>query len=100
MSGSIAGSQRLTVQGRSTAHDPPCLHALHRLEQGRLGVASAGSEHVGVDLTYREHLLTGPLPERRQRGGDLIPAAALGRTLARVPCALDDDLERRLIDVA
>jgi hypothetical protein len=30
-------------------------------QHGRLGVASAGSEHLGVDLTYCEYLLTDPL---------------------------------------
>lgn len=61
------------------------LHPLHRLENGRLGIAGPGRKHLGVDLTDREHQLPRPLTQRHQRSCDLVPAAHLSRGPAPKP---------------
>src|SRR5258708_1758217 len=61
------------------------LHALHRLEYGRLGVEGGCGDHFGIDLTEREPRPTAAHGKRRQGRRDLVATASGGQLSAPKP---------------
>src|SRR5207249_7556388 len=68
--------------GRTTRR---CLHALHRLEHGRLRIPGSGCLHLGVDVTDCEHLSTCEVLKCGHHGGHFVPAAGPGWLPAAEP---------------